>query len=90
MTDELTPRRPVYLSDKRQPLGLLPTMSFWTTRSAVAKFLNLAVPSGVSSYIGAKTDLGILIAFAVGFGGWMLGLGLFERWVRSKMKTRPE
>lgn len=88
---EVQQRRPVYLSDRKQVLGILPTLSFWMTRSPTAKVVIAGGPAAIGAYLGVYSTFHPVASMVAAFSATILGLGFFERFVvRPRMRTRPD
>lgn len=92
MTDPdttLAPRDPA-LVDRTQPLGILPTLSFWD-EPANRKLIRwpMAVLAGVLPLaVVSFLSLPWWGSGLVAAGTMVLSLGLFERYIRMRVKAR--
>jgi hypothetical protein len=96
-SDATTPRRPGQHLETRQPLGILPTWSFWnrrdvwkTARWYVHPVAFLAVQIGFWIPNGLDLPLlpRLLASQAIGIGTVALALGALERYIRRQLTRR--
>jgi hypothetical protein len=78
----------VFLTTTPQRFGVLPTMRFWNTRTPLICAAGFVVPNVVCCSLVVYGGAGIISGVLVGLVSYWLPLGLFERYIRRKIRDK--